>query len=122
MQQSAAFVLHWSAHGLSYGVPVSVTAQVAQGRDVMANLSRGVLGQAAVQFPGLVVVALTADPDVLARRLAARGREDDAAIARRLKRDGAAVPPGIAALKIANDGPIGATAQAILARLYPVRA
>jgi ribose 1,5-bisphosphokinase len=44
------FALHWTAHGLSYGVPASVRDVLGTGRDALVNLSRGVLGKAALKF------------------------------------------------------------------------
>ncbi|WP_299599897.1 phosphonate metabolism protein/1,5-bisphosphokinase (PRPP-forming) PhnN [uncultured Tateyamaria sp.] len=122
MKHDGAFALSWTAHGLSYGIPTSVDACLASGQDMLANLSRGVLAQAQSRFPGLIVFALTADPDVLARRLAARGREDHADIAARLARVGAGLPDGIRATIIDNSGTLETTVQKALNALYPVRA
>ncbi|TNF62780.1 MAG: phosphonate metabolism protein/1,5-bisphosphokinase (PRPP-forming) PhnN, partial [Rhodobacteraceae bacterium] len=69
MRAAGAFCLSWSAHGLSYGLPIALAARVAAGGEVLANLSRGVLAEAAAAFPGLIVLELTASPDILARRL-----------------------------------------------------
>ncbi|WP_299613564.1 phosphonate metabolism protein/1,5-bisphosphokinase (PRPP-forming) PhnN [uncultured Tateyamaria sp.] len=122
MARAGAFAIWWSAHGLSYGIPSGVEAELARGRDMLANLSRGVLGQAQARFPCLQVIALTARPEVLAARLSTRGREDHDDIARRLARAGAGVPDGVPTTMIDNSGPLDGTVQAALAVLYPVRA
>ena len=109
------FVLHWEAHGLSYGVPRSVLGDLAAGRDVLVNLSRGVLAEAHERFARFLVLELSATPDTLARRLAGRGREDAAAIAARLARGAPNPPPDVTVLKIANDGPLDVTAPPALA-------
>ena len=74
------FVLDWDAHGLSYGIPREVRGAQAAGRILFVNLSRAVLPQAVRALAPLSVVHVTARPDVLARRLSARGREDADAI------------------------------------------
>jgi ribose 1,5-bisphosphokinase len=122
-RDQGAFALFWSAHDLEYGVPATICADLAAGRDVLVNLSRAVLGQAAEAFPGMVVVSLTARPEVLAARLVARGRESGADIARRLARAGAlALPAGLTVIEVDNSGDLAETIGAALAALYPVRA
>lgn len=81
------FALSWSAHGLSYAIPAAVDADLAAGRIVLANLSRKVIAEAEVRFKHLAVIEISAPPAILARRLAARGRESEADIAARLARD-----------------------------------
>lgn len=83
---AGAFALHWTAHGLSYGVPKSVRDVLVEGRDAMVNLSRGMLVEAAGVFPDMHVLNITVSDDVRAERLAARGRETAADIAQRLSR------------------------------------
>ena len=51
-----AFALSWQAHGLSYGIPVEAADWIAAGHDVLANLSRNVLSEAALRFAHVVVV------------------------------------------------------------------
>ena len=122
MRAGDQFALWWQAHGLHYGIPARVDAELAAGRDMLANLSRGVLVAAQARFPGLAVIALRADPAVLAARLAARGREDASDIRRRLARAGSGLPEGVCAIEIDNSADLDATVQSALAALYPVRA
>ena len=96
------FALQWHAHGLQYGIPRAIEAELAAGRLVLANLSRTVLEQAAARYP-FAVLEITAPPAILAARLAARGREGAADIAARLARD-APLPPGLRILRVVNDG------------------
>jgi ribose 1,5-bisphosphokinase len=117
-----AFVLHWDAHGLSYGIPVRVQDQLAAGQVMLANLSRGVLGQAQARFPRLTILQLTATPATLATRLVGRGRETAADITARLARAPDRLPEGLDVNTISNDGPLAETVAAALAALYPVRA
>jgi ribose 1,5-bisphosphokinase len=80
------FALHWQAHGLSYGVPASITEDIAAGRTVVVNVSRSIIDTARRRFPNVRIVHVTAAPDILARRLQARGRESVVDIAERLDR------------------------------------
>lgn len=121
MQTAGAFALWWRAHDLAYGIPKSVDTDLARGRDMLVNLSRGVLVEAHARFAHMLVVSLTADSDILARRLAARGREDHIQITRRLARAGSGLPPGVTAIEVDNSGPLEDTINAVLTALYPVR-
>lgn len=113
------FALHWHAHGLHYGIPARLHDDLAAGRDMAVNMSRGVLDQAARGFPDLMILRLSASPAVLAARLALRGRESAADIAGRLARDGAPVPPGVPVVDLHNDGLLDDTVARALAALYP---
>jgi ribose 1,5-bisphosphokinase len=102
MRDQGAFALWWDAHGLSYGIPADFAAQAGQGRVVVANLSRGVLADAAARFP-LLVLEITAPIELRAARLAARGRESVEDVARRLSRE-APLPAGLNIRRVVNDG------------------
>lgn len=117
-----AFALHWQAHGLRYGVPADVDAVLAEGRPVLCNLSRAVLPEAAERFEGMRVLHVTARPEVLAERLASRGRESAAEIAKRLDRAGFPLPAGLDVREIDNSGDLDAALAQMLAALQPVRA
>ncbi|KNG94232.1 phosphonate metabolism protein/1,5-bisphosphokinase (PRPP-forming) PhnN [Pseudaestuariivita atlantica] len=106
MAARGAFCLHWGAHGLRYGLPAATVDDVRAGATCLANLSRGALKEAADVFPAVTVLNLTASPDTLAKRLAARGREETGDIAARLARSGADLPDGIDVITLANDGPL----------------
>lgn len=116
-----AFALHWDAHGLRYGIPVTVKYQLNKGTDCLANLSRSALTEAAGVFPDMIVLNVTARPDTLARRLAARGRETGQEIAARLARAQTPIPDGIAVIHLPNDGPLADTVARAAALLQPMR-
>jgi phosphonate metabolism protein PhnN/1,5-bisphosphokinase (PRPP-forming) len=101
LREQAGFALHWEAHGLCYGVPIAIEDDMAAGRVVVANLSRGVLREAAAKYR-LRVLFVTAPAAVLAARLAARGREAAPDIAARLARE-AALPEGLDIATVMND-------------------
>ncbi len=120
--QVGAFALHWGAHGLRYGVPVSVREDLAAGHLCLVNLSRSVLADAQAMFPGFAVVHLTAPVAVLADRLATRGRESAEVIAARLDRAGFALPEGLDhVIRVENTGTVNEAAEAVWAQLQPER-
>ena len=80
------FAVHWDAHGHSYALPQGINDDIRAGRAVVANVSRTVIGALRQTYANVVVVAITAPPDVLAQRLAARARHSDGNIAERLTR------------------------------------
>jgi phosphonate metabolism protein PhnN/1,5-bisphosphokinase (PRPP-forming) len=111
---NGAFALHWQAHGLHYGIPASIDADLRAGRVVIANLSRAVLAEANTRYR-LRVIEVTAPPEILAARLARRGRETAEEIAERLTRR-APLPAGLDVVQVVNDS----TAEEGAARLLQV--
>lgn len=85
-ETDGAFALSWEAHGLKYGLPASVDGAIADGRVAIANLSRGALSALKDRYVNVVVVEITARPEILAERLAARGRESRGEVLARLAR------------------------------------
>ncbi len=119
---AGAFALHWSAHGLDYGLPRDALACLAEGRHAIANGSRAILETARARFAALHILHVTAPVPVLAQRLAARGRESRDAIAERLSRAASHPVEGADISTVLNDGsPEAGTARFLtaLARLEP---
>ena len=114
-----AFALDWQAHGLCYGISWD---QVTGPGDVVFNGSRAALPLAVQVFPGLRVILVTAPDAVLAKRLAARGREDGADIRARLARAAFTLPEGISTTVVMNDGTVEEGIARLLAALQPVSA
>lgn len=116
------FALDWQAHGLSYGIPASVEALLAGGTTVIANLSRGMIDAARARFDPFRAIVVTAPAQVLAARLAGRGRESAADIAARLERAGYAAPAGPDVCTVDNGGRLEDAVAAFRAALpQPVR-
>lgn len=88
MRVAGAFACGWRAHGLSYGIPKEALTLVMRGHLVIANGSRSALPLFKSAFPRLKVLNVAARPEVLAERLAARGRESREEILGRLSRSG----------------------------------
>jgi ribose 1,5-bisphosphokinase len=113
-----AFALSWEAHGLFYGLPESVDEMIAAGDTVIANLSRAALPALKARYRHVSVVAITASPETLAKRLLARGRETLGEVSARLARgesDGFEVVGAVTAIR--NDGSIEAAGEALVAAI-----
>ena len=117
MVSEGAFVLHWRAHGLGYGIPASIAADRAAGRTIVVNVSRSVIDEARRRYPPVLVVSVTAPVDVLADRLSRRGRESPERIRARLERSGNYVVEGEDVLVLDNSGPIEQAGETLLAVL-----
>lgn len=118
MAASGAFALHWRAHGLGYGIPASIAADLVEGRNVVVNISRAVVGEARRLFQPLSVVSVTVPAAVLADRLRQRNREAAEDITGRLARAGAYAIAGPDVIALDNSGSIdaaGARLAAIIA-------
>ncbi|NBX21419.1 MAG: phosphonate metabolism protein/1,5-bisphosphokinase (PRPP-forming) PhnN [Betaproteobacteria bacterium] len=85
-RDAGSFGLCWSANGLDYGVRHAELQGPPGTGWVFVTGSRAYLPQAIALFPGLVVLHVTASPEVLLERLVARGRESASDIRARLER------------------------------------
>ncbi|WP_299681916.1 phosphonate metabolism protein/1,5-bisphosphokinase (PRPP-forming) PhnN [uncultured Roseobacter sp.] len=121
MAANGAFAIHWDAHGLFYGIPQTVRYQLNKGTDCLANFSRKALQAGADAFPNFSVLNIKAKPETLAMRLAARGRESEAEIARRLAKANEPLPDGLNVIHLCNDGPLENTVARAVALLQPAR-
>jgi ribose 1,5-bisphosphokinase len=95
------FALQWEAHGLRYGIPAAAVADLPRGVAVVANVSRTVIAEATQRFVTRVI-EITAPPDILAARLASRGRESAKDVAARLARR-VTLPNHLIADTVVND-------------------
>jgi ribose 1,5-bisphosphokinase len=112
------FALHWSSHGLHYGIGIEIEAWIARGFTVVVNGSREYLPQAIERFPALCAVHIDAQAEILAARLAARGRETlDEVRARLARRVPLSVPPRVALTTIDNSGALETAGQALVEAL-----
>jgi ribose 1,5-bisphosphokinase len=113
-ERAGAFCLAWRAHGLGYGIPHSAGQAAREGRVVVCNVSRTVIAAARESLPGVSVVEVTAPPEVLEARVAARRRDSDGDPRARTRRQ---VEPAAADLVILNIGAPEAGAARLLAHL-----
>ena len=112
-----AFALCWKAHDLDYGLPASVDAAIRDGRAVVANVSRAVLPLLRQRYRHVVPVHVFADPDILAARIARRGRESGEAIAARIARDPGISLAGDDIVRIDNGGDLAAAVERFVAAI-----
>lgn len=101
-----AFALTWEAHGLRYGLPSEIDVAIAQGKVVVANISRAIVPALEARYARVVLVLISVHPDVVAQRLVARGRESEAEIKRRLMRQQEDFPGRTDVVRIENSGPV----------------
>lgn len=112
-----AFLLSWKAHGLGYAIPASAGDALDEGRTVVANVSRTIIPVAVRKMARVVVVHVTAPIDLLARRIAARGRETVPEIEARLARQPPLATAGAEVVEIVNDGGLEAAALQFVAAI-----
>ena len=89
------FAMHWEAHGHCYALPRAIDDDIRAGRTIVANVSRTVIGAMRRAYADVLVVSITAPPNVLAERIAMRARSSDGRLESRLGRtveDASAVP------------------------------
>jgi len=80
------YAMHWQAHGHCYALSRAIDDELRAGHAVVANVSRTVIAAIRRAYADVVVVSITAPPNVLAERLAMRGRSSDGRIEHRLGR------------------------------------
>ncbi|WP_416906921.1 MAG: phosphonate metabolism protein/1,5-bisphosphokinase (PRPP-forming) PhnN [Polymorphobacter sp.] len=111
------YLLHWQAHGLSYGLPIALEQARQQGRTVVANGSRATIAEARARLTPLRLVAVTAPPALLRARLAARGRETAPEIDARVARAAAHPVSGDDVIEVVNAGTVEDGVAALIAAL-----
>jgi ribose 1,5-bisphosphokinase len=80
------YAMHWEAHGHRYALRRTIDDDIGAGHTVVANVSRTVIPAMRNAYANVVVVSITAPPDVLAARIAMRARGSDGKIEQRLGR------------------------------------
>ncbi len=103
-QAQGEFATHWEAHDHCYALRRAIDDQIGAGRAVVANVSRTVVATMRRAYADVVVVSITAPPEVLGQRLAARARGSDGQIADRLRRavDDAAAAPDVTIMNVGS--------------------
>ncbi|WP_420339528.1 phosphonate metabolism protein/1,5-bisphosphokinase (PRPP-forming) PhnN [Roseibium sp.] len=109
--------LSWEAHGLGYVVPQAYDRAIRDGKTVIANGSRKVLQEASDKYETAIVLLITAPVEILAERLAARGRESREDIEARLKRADLEPQNVPNLIRIENTGTIEAAVSAMMTAL-----
>jgi ribose 1,5-bisphosphokinase len=120
-ESQGAFAVSWGAHGLRYGIPIETVAEVAAGRILLANGSRAALDRFHAAYPDLAVLEITARPEVIAARLAGRGRESAQEIEKRLARDAGDWRPDCRHIRIDNSGALDDAASRLFEAIEALR-
>jgi ribose 1,5-bisphosphokinase len=99
-----AYAMHWEAHGHCYALPRTIDDDIRAGRIVIANVSRTVVAAMRLIYADVVVISITAPPDVLAQRVAARRRASDGNLNQRLGRsvDDRAAAPDVTIMNVSS--------------------
>jgi ribose 1,5-bisphosphokinase len=98
------FAMHWEAHGHCYALPRAIDDELRAGCTVVANVSRTVVDAMRRAYADVTVVSITAPPEILTQRLAARGRGSDGPIEHRLSRavDEAQAAPDLTIINVGS--------------------
>jgi ribose 1,5-bisphosphokinase len=89
------YAMHWEAHGHRYALSRAIDDDIRAGHAVVANVSRTIVAAMRQAYASVLVISITAPPNVLAERIAMRARGSDGKIEQRLNRtvdEAAAVP------------------------------
>lgn len=117
---AGAFAVTWEAHGLHYAIPAEALRHVAAGGVAVVNGSRAALSEIRGAFGTVLTVAVTCRPDVLAARLAARGREDVAEQERRRARGNLLFGEEPNSVEIDNSGDVATAGEALVAAIRKI--
>ena len=88
------FISRWQAHGNLYGIPRNELPEPHENKLAVISISRGNTGDFENVFDQVITLGVEVDPDILHRRLQARGREDEKGIEERLCRQNSALTAG----------------------------
>ena len=80
------YAMHWDAHGHRYALSRAIDDDIRSGHTVVANVSRTIIAAMRRAYASVLVVSITAPPNVLAERIAMRARGSDGKIEQRLHR------------------------------------
>ena len=98
------FAMHWEAHGHRYALSRAIDDDIRAGRTVVANVSRTVISAMRGAYADVVVVLVTAPPNVLAERIALRARGSDGRLEQRLNRtvEDASTAPDVTIVNVSS--------------------
>ena len=113
-ESQGRFALTWQAHGLSYGIPVSIDRAIREGCVVVVNGSRTIGGAARRRYARASLILIDCPVEIRAARIAARGRERGTDIEARLNRGVATFDPGDADVRIDNSGTLAGGVQTLV--------
>ena len=119
MVTDGEFAMQWDANTHRYGIRSDELKHLSYPSwCVIVNGSRAHLPTAAMTFPGLTVLQVTASTEVLRQRLLSRGRESEEAINARLMRTvPISIPAGSNLIEIVNNSTLDDAGADLLKKL-----
>jgi ribose 1,5-bisphosphokinase len=117
--RNGRFAMHWTSHGLRYGIGIEISRWLEDGFDVVVNGSRRYFSEAARMYPNIIPVSISVSEKLLRERLRQRGRESAAEIEERLVRARAVSGPvqHPRLITIDNNGPLEEACRKLIAVL-----
>ena len=107
------YLFHWGAHQDFYGIPRSAKTKLEDGKTVVVNVSRTIINEARAGPYPVRIAAITADPEVVAKRLRSRCGMSEEEVQERLSGISAFALGGEDVTVIENNGSPGEAAQAL---------
>lgn len=107
------FALSWHSHGLSYGIGIEIDLWRERGLAVVVSGARAAWPEAKARYADAIGVLIDAPAELRAARLAARGREEEAAIRERIARE-IALPEDPDLRRLDNSGPVKRAGEALV--------
>lgn len=117
LEKQGCFALTWRAHGLCYGIPAVISSYLAQGHNVIVNVSRSVIRKARLRYGHVHVLYVMASEEALRERLTQRRREAPADIEERIARARAYPLPEPPLTVIDNSGDLDDVAALFLSAI-----
>jgi ribose 1,5-bisphosphokinase len=112
------FAMHWRANDLHYGIRHEELVPLNRMQWVFVNGSRANLEKASEQYPGMVILHITASAEVLKQRLLNRGRESHDTIEARMRRTVEVQwPSDCRLIEITNNGSLETSGLSLLTKL-----
>lgn len=88
-----------------------------------SSMCRGTfLATAVARYPNHLIVRIDAPPEMIAKRLKSRGREDAVEVSARLLRKAAPIPAGARIVTISNDTTVQAAGDRVITLLQALQA
>lgn len=120
-ERAGRFAFRWEAHGLKYGLPIEIDDRIRAGHTAVCNGSRAALSRLRARYAHFVAINVMARREVLASRLAQRGRESHEEIMKRLERTAALDKSLYEALEIDNSDSIEIAGTALVSAIRATR-
>jgi len=100
------FAMDWKSHDNYYGIGKEINYWMHQGFTVIVNGSREYLPEAQEKYKQLKPILIETSPEILLKRLQARGRETTKELVERIERNSRLTMERENITRILNDGPI----------------